>query len=155
MIDLVAAGDLRDYLTTARILHTEMSTYGSLRGRYLYDGGAVPERLVPGTNSSMFGYSANDTGWVNMSTFVYVPPRRGPRTVQLSIPVDTATNCVSPESLEARLRQRRIHFRKKSDRNVGPYLQTLQLGNAFSISYDLRGSCIQQFKLGQETLLRN
>ncbi len=72
VIDLVAAGDLRDYMTTARILHTDMSTYGSRRGRHIYDGGAVPERLVPGTNSSMFGYSANDTRWVNMSTFVYV-----------------------------------------------------------------------------------
>jgi len=151
MLDLIVAGDLRDYLTTAHILHTELSTYGELRGRHLYDGGAVPERLIPGTNSGAFIYSANDTGWINMSIFFYVPPRRGPRTVQLTIPVDNISNCISPESLEARLRQRRIHFQKKSDRNLGPYLETFQRGNAFSIGYYVRSSCIEEFNLRQKT----
>jgi hypothetical protein len=41
MIDLVVARDLRDYLTTARILHTEMATDGKLRGHRLYDASAT------------------------------------------------------------------------------------------------------------------
>jgi hypothetical protein len=151
VIDLVAAGDLRDYLTTARILHTDMSTYDRLSGHHLYDGGAIPERLIPGTNSRAFIYIANDTGWINRSIFFYVPPQPGPRTVQLRIPVDTVTNCISPESLEARMRQRRIRFRKRFDRILGPYLHTIQRGNAFSIGYYLEGSCIQEFNLKQET----
>ena len=49
------------------------------------------------------------------------------------------------------MRQRHIRFRKRSDRDFGPYLRTFQQGNAFSIGYYLQGSCIQEFKLEQET----
>ncbi len=97
VIDLVAAGELRDYRKTAHILHTDMSTYGKLRGHYLYDGGGIPNRLIPGTNSGAFTYSANDTGWVSANAFIY-SPRRAPKTAQLSIPIDTFTNCISPEN---------------------------------------------------------
>jgi hypothetical protein len=151
VIDLIAAGDLRDFQTTARIFHTEMSTNGELHGHDLYHGSATPQHLIPGTNSGTFIYYANDTGWINMSMFFYVPPQPGPRTVQLMIPVDTLTNCISSESLEARMHQRGVHFRKKSGRTLGPYLQTFQRGNAISIRPDLQGSCIQEFNLNQET----
>jgi len=151
VIDLVAAGDLRDYLATARILHTDMSTFGKLRGHQLYDGGAVPQHLIPGTNSGHFFYTANDTGWFQVRLFVYEPPRRGPRIADLQIPVDTLTTCIPPEGVAARMRERRIRFGRKIDANRGPYLQTFQRGNAFSIRYDLQGSCIEVFYLQQET----
>ena len=150
MIDLIVAGDLRDYLTTARILHTEMSTYGKLRGHRLYDGGATPDRIIPGTDTRLFMYFVNDTGWINTNPFVF-SRRRGPRSASLWIAVDTVTNCISSESLEALMHQRHIRFRKKSDRNSGPFLRTFQHGNMLSLSYYPQDSCIQEFNLEQET----
>lgn len=147
VIDLVAAGDLRNYLTSARILHTEMSTYGEVRAHQLYKGGARPGQLISGTHSRYFLYYANDSGWIDTSILgIYSPPRHGPRTVQVEIPVDTAANCISPESLEARMRQRHIHFRK-----AGQALRTFQQGNQLSISYHLWASCIWQLDLDQVT----
>jgi hypothetical protein len=153
MIDLVVAADLREYLATAHILHTEMSTYGEIRGHRFYKGGAIPESLIPGTNSRYFRYDANDTGWIDMSILgVYSPPKRGPRTVSLWIPFDTATNCISPESLEAQMRQRHIRFRKEVGQDhTTAYLKTFQRGNDFWIGYDLQGSCIETFRLEQVT----
>jgi hypothetical protein len=150
MIDLVVAGDLRDYLTTARILHTEMSTYGKLRGHRLYDGGAMPERVITGTDTRFFIYYVNDTGWINTSPFVF-SRRRGPRSARLWISVDTIANCISPESLVMRMHQKHIRFQKQSDPQIGPYLRTFQQGNALSIGYYVQGSCIQEFNLEQET----
>jgi hypothetical protein len=150
MIDLVAAADLRDYLTTARILHVEMSTYGKLRGNRLYDGGATPEQVIPGTNTRFFMYFANDTGWIDAGAPIFMH-RRGPRSATLWISVDRVANCISPESLETRMRQKHIHFQKKADPTFGPYLQTFQRGNAFSIGYYLEGSCIEELKLEQKT----
>jgi hypothetical protein len=153
MVDLVVAADLRDFLATAHILHTEMSTYGEIRGHRFYKGGATPENLIPGTNSRYFRYDANDTGWIDMSMLgVYSPPKRGPRTVSLWIPIDTAANCISPESLEAQMRQRHIRFRKEMGQDhTTPYLKTFQRGNDFWIGYDLQGSCIETFRLEQAT----
>ena len=153
MIDLVVAADLREFLATAHILHTEMSTYGEIRGHRLYKGGAIPENLIPGTNSRYFMYYANDTGWIDMSMLgVYSPPKRGPRTVSLWIPIDTAANCILPESLETQLRQRHIRFRKEMGQDhATPYLNTFQRGNDFRIGYDLQGSCIETFRLEQAT----
>jgi hypothetical protein len=153
MVDLVVAADLREFLATAHILHTEMSTYGEIRGHRLYKGGAIPDNLIPGTNSRYFRYDANDTGWIDMSILgVYSPPKRGPRTVSLLIPVDTAANCISPESLEAQMRQRHIRFRKETGQDhTAPYLKTFQRGNDLWIGYDLQGSCIETFRLEQAT----
>jgi len=150
IIDLVVAGDLRDYLTTARILHTEMSTYGKLRGNRLYDGGATPDRIIPGTDTRLFMYFVNDTGWIDTDPFVF-SRRRGPRSASIWISVDTVTNCISSESLETLMHQRNLRFQKKSDRYYGPFLRTFQHGNAFTLGYYLEGSCIQEFNLRQET----
>jgi hypothetical protein len=130
MIDLVVAADLREFLATAHILHTEMSTYGEIRGHRFYKGGAMPENLIPGTNSRYFRYDANDTGWIDMSILgVYSPPKRGLRTVSLWIPIDTAANCISPESLEAQMRQRHIRFRKETGQDhTTLYLRTSKRG---------------------------
>jgi hypothetical protein len=65
--------------------------------------------------------------------------------------VDTAANCISPEMLEARMRQRHIRFRTKSPSDSDAYLQINQEGNDFSMSYPLQGSCIEAFMLEQVT----
>jgi hypothetical protein len=152
VIDLVVAGDLRDYLATARILHTEMSTHGRLNGHRLYDGSATPEQVIPGTDTRSFWYYVNDTGWTETGGVVGVYTLQpSPRRATLRISVDTVANCISPESLEARMRQRHIRFRKKSDHYLHPYLRTFRLTNALSIHYSLQGSCIEEFDLDQET----
>jgi hypothetical protein len=102
-IDLVVAGDLRDYLRSARILGTEFSVDGKLRERRLW----------------LF--------------------------------VDISADCIAPGSLEARMLQRHIRFRKKSDGDSGASLQTLQRGNAFSVGYLLQDSCVEMFGIDQVT----
>jgi hypothetical protein len=150
VIDVLVAGDLRDYLTTARVFHTGMSSNGKLRGHRLYSGSATPERIIPGTDSRWFMYYVNDTGWVDIGAPVFIH-RRGPRFARLWIYVDTAANCISPEMLEARMRQRHIRFSKKSPPDSDAYLQINQGGNDFSMSYPLQGSCIEAFMLEQGT----
>lgn len=155
VVDLVVAGDLRDYMTTAHILHIELTTYGKLHGHRLYDGSAIPDRVIPGTDTRFFDYSVNDTGWTNADPLVF-SRRRGPRSAGLGISVDTVTNCISPESLESLMRQRHVRFRKEFQRDFGPILRTFRRGNALSIAYYLQGSCIRQFKLNQQTnFIRN
>jgi hypothetical protein len=108
------------------------------------------ERVIPGTATGFFMYYVNDTGWINMGAPVFIH-RRGPKSVRLWIPVDTVANCISPGSLEARMRKRHIAFRKESTKDFGPYLRSFQQDNAFSLGYDVQGSCIEMFKLEQET----
>ena len=123
---------------------------GKLHGNRLYDGGAIPERVIPGTNTRFFMYFANDTGWIDAGAPIFMH-RRAPRSATLWISVDMVANCISPESLEARMLQKHIHFRKKADPNFGPYLETFQRGNTFSIGYYLEGSCIEELRLEQKT----
>jgi hypothetical protein len=149
VIDLVVAGDLRDYLATAHILHTELSTYGKLRGRLLYEGGAEPEQIIPGTDTRFFMYFVNDTGVIDVGAPVFIH-RRGPRSARLSLSVDVVENCISADSLEAGMRQRHIRFQKKTGAS-GPYLRVVQRGNVFSLGYYPQGSCIEEFDLEQET----
>lgn len=150
MIDLAAAGDLRDYQRTARILHTEMSTHSELRGQLLYDGGAMPERIIPGTDTRFFLYEVDDTGWFDAGHPVFMH-RRAPRTAMLWISVDPIANCISPESLEARARQVHTRFIKETSKDSGWSLRTIQQGNELSLSYTIRDSCITTFQLNQTT----
>lgn len=152
VIDVLVAGDLRDYLTTARIFHTGMSINGKLRGHRLYSGSATPERIIPGTDSRWFMYYVNDTGWIDIGAPVFIH-RRGPRFARFWIYVDTAANCISPDALEARMRQRHIRFQKKAPSDSAAYLQIYQGGNDFSMSYFLQESCIEAFMLEQVTNL--
>lgn len=151
IVDLIAAGDLRDYLRTGRILHATMSTDGKLQGHWLYEGQASPLSIIPGTDPSFFLYYVNDGGWINRSGGLSYDHHRGPRTARLWISIDTLTTCISPASLEAEMLRKLIHYRTVSPKDGPPYLISFQLGNAFAIRYDLRGTCIGRFSLDQET----
>jgi hypothetical protein len=155
IVDLIAAGDLRDYMRTAHILHTTMSTDGKLRGHWLYEGEASPSSIIPGTDTSFFMYYVNDSGWINRTGGLMYDHHRGPRTARLWISVDTVTTCISPASLEAQMLRKLVHYRKLSPKDGRPYLRSFQLGNAFTIGYDLDESCIGMFRLEQETDFAN
>jgi hypothetical protein len=145
VIDLVVAGDLRDYLRTGRILHVELSTSAELRGHRLYNGGAEAEQIIPDTIG--FSYYVNDTGWFAAGHPVF-QRKRVPKRASLDIDVDTTTNCISPEHLAKRMWQRHLSF-SKGKNNQGPTLQVSQRGEVFTVGYDVQAGCISELRLRQ------
>jgi hypothetical protein len=149
VIDLVAASDLRDYDRTGRIFHVKMSTYGELRGHRLYNGGAVPEQIIPDTVSSFFAYDVNDTGWLSAGHPIN-QRRRIAKTASIWMYVDTTTACISPDTLQARMRQRHLRFRKVWDEEAKEtVLRVLKWGDVFTVRYDVAGTCVSELKLQQ------
>jgi hypothetical protein len=145
VIDLVVAGDLRDYLRTGRILRVEMSTSGELRGHRLYKGAADAEQIIP--NTIGFSYDVDDTGWFIAGHPIF-QRKRVPKWASLNIDVDTTTTCISPEHLAKRMRQRVLSFSKGED-NRGPTLQVSQRGEVFTVGYDVQAGCISEIRLRQ------
>jgi hypothetical protein len=145
VIDLVVAGDLRDYLRTGRILHVEMSTSAELRGHRLYHGGAGAEQIIPDTIG--FHYYVNDTGWFVAGHPIF-QRKRVPKWASLDMDVDTTTTCIPPEHLAKRMWQRHLSFRKGKD-NQGPTLQVSQRGEVFTVGYDAQAGCISELRLRQ------
>ncbi|HEY4215127.1 MAG TPA: hypothetical protein VGM84_26875 [Steroidobacteraceae bacterium] len=154
IVDLIVAGDLRDYRTTERLLHTAMSTSGTLRQHRLYKANVTPAQVIAGTDTRWFDYYANDTGWIETSPPLGYQRRRGSRSVKLSIYIDTDANCIASESVGARLRERHVRFRTEAPPQipgVGPILRTSQHGNEMWLTYSVEGSCVKSFGLDQVT----
>jgi hypothetical protein len=150
VIDIVSAGDLRDYRRTARILHTDLIPVGTVRRGLLYQGGALLGRVIPGSNPGPFMYDVDDTGWVSPPSFVQQPRHLAARIVSLWLPLDTDTLCIPERDIEAELRRRSIDYRLEVSQDIA-FLRTIQGGNMISIGYSLSGPCIEMFILNQTT----
>jgi hypothetical protein len=150
VIDLVSAGDLRDYRRAAHILHTNLVPVGSVRRGLLYNGGALLGRVIPGSNPGPFIYDVNDTGWVSPPSLISQPRHLAGRFVSLWLPLDTDTVCIPERDIEVELRRRSIDYRLEASQ-YNTFLRTMQRGNMISIGYSLSGPCIERFVLNQTT----
>jgi hypothetical protein len=149
IVRLIVAGDLRDYLKTARIFHIRMSTKGQLRRHQLYEGNVDPAEIIPGTTSGLFMYFVNDAGRI-FEPFTG-SHGGGPRTVRFWLSIDTRANCISLDRLKSEMHLQHVRFREESGKDFGPYLRTVRKGNSFALGYEMDGPCISMFKLEQQT----
>ncbi len=112
---LIAAGDLRNYVRTAKILDTTLNVdpEAMRNGRWYY-GSAMLDSVIVGIDPSSFTYRIDEFGWVSPPAFFVVPAHLSNRTVDLNLGVDVYHVCVSSRDIEAELKRRSINFTLES-----------------------------------------
>ncbi len=148
---LIAAGDLRNYGRTAKILDTTLhiDPEAIRNGRWYY-GSAILDSVIVGIDPSSFVYRIDEFGWVSPPAFFVVPAHLSNRTVDLNLGVDVYHVCVAPRDIEAELKRRSIKFTPES-RDSDDAVYSVTGRNKITLRIRRFRKCVNEIDLSQIT----
>jgi hypothetical protein len=148
---LIAAGDLRNYVRTAKILDTTLNIDPeAMRNGHWYYGSAILDSVIVGIDPSSFVYRIDEFGWVSPPAFFVVPAHLSNRTVDLNLGVDVYHVCVAPRDIEAELARRSINFTPESRDSDGAVYSVTDR-NKITLRIRRFRKCVNEIDLSQIT----
>ncbi len=151
VVDLLAAGDLRNFLQVARILRTELIPLpGVAKGGLLYHGSIEMARVMPGVDPWMTAYYGDDTGWVAPPSFTAAPRALAEREVTLQLMVDFESNCIPLATLDSAVQARAIDASTRRPDGRQP-VYTVSGEHRIELGVAAKGDCVEQLRYRQVT----
>jgi hypothetical protein len=151
VVDLLAAGDLRNFSEVARILRTELiPERGVAKDGLLYRGSIDMARVMPGVDPWRTVFYGDDTGWVAPPSFTAAQRALAEREVNLQLMVDFESNCIPLASLDSAVQSRAIGASTRRPDGRQP-IYTVSGENRIELGVAAKGECVEQLWYRQVT----
>jgi hypothetical protein len=151
VVDLLAAGDLRNVQQVARILRTELIPLpGVVKAGLLYRGSVEMAQVVPGVDPWQTAYYGDDTGWVAPPSFTAAPRALAEREVNLQLMVDFESNCIPLAALDSAVQSRSIGASTRRPDGRQP-VYTVPGEHRIELGVAATRECVEQLRYRQVT----
>jgi hypothetical protein len=119
----------------------------------MYEGPVLLTSQVQGLDAGRFWYEVNDSGWAHMTSGPWVPMLRE-RSVDLKMPIDFETACITAAVLEAARKLSDVNIEKEQVTDAEVRYKATG-ANSIVLVATFYGACVDTFKFHQVTDARN
>jgi hypothetical protein len=152
LVDLVEAGDIRDYSTLGKIFDTNfVAVPETTNAALLVNGSAHLAHAIPGLNGTTFFYHVNDTSWDVMPKRVVDPKYLHSRVASFGADIDRDLLCLNPEAFENMAQGRGLKIQWMKGSIYGEEYSFMNERNRLNVSFKSRNGCATSFKVEQIT----